>query len=113
MPANRLQLDFSIVGQEDRAAFLESYLQQPQFTKRPPTPDELETMANYVLWGKNENGLNAKQEGLVPRETRHKTWDADIVESLDGLMESPTFNEASLSSLDAVPTKITRKVFSR
>lgn len=113
MPANRLQLDFSIVGQEDRAAFLESYLQQPQFIKRPPTSDELETMANYVLWGKNENGLNAKQEGLVPLETRHKTWDADIVESLDGLMESPTFNEAALSGLDAAPTKITRKVFSR
>lgn len=44
-------------------------------------------MANYVLWGKNSDGLNAKQEGLVPLETRHKTWDDSNVESLDGLME--------------------------
>jgi hypothetical protein len=70
-------------------------------------------MANYVLWGKNADGLNAKQEGLVPLETRHKTWDNNNTESLNELMESPTFNEASILGLDAVPTKITRKVFSR
>ena len=113
MAINRLQLDFSIVSQDDRAAFLETYLQQPQFIAKPPTTDELETMANYVLWGKNADGLNAKQEGLVPLETRHKTWDASTVESLEGLMESPTFNEASLSSLGSLPLKIKREVFSR
>lgn len=70
-------------------------------------------MANYVLWGKNDDGLNAKQEGLVPLETRHKTWDDSNIESLDGLMESPTFNENSLSPLGALPLKQKREVFSR
>ena len=44
--ANRLQLDFKLVTTDERAAFLEEYLQQPQFVKKPPTPDELETMGN-------------------------------------------------------------------
>jgi hypothetical protein len=97
----------------DRSQFISDYLEQPHFKTKPPTSDELETMGNYILWGKNADGLNAKQEGLVPLETRHKTWDDSNIESLDGLMESPTFNEASLNVQSLAPTKVTRKVFSR
>ena len=114
--ANRLQLDFKLVTTDERAAFLNEYLQQPQFVKRPPTQDELETMGNYLLWGKDPiTGLNAKQAGLVDIETKHGTWDKNSnVESLEGLMESPTFNEASLLPMDAVaPIKVKREVFSR
>ena len=114
--ANRLQLDFKLVTTDERAAFLEEYLQQPQFVKRPPTEDELETMGNYLLWGKDPiTGLNAKQAGLCDIETKHGTWDKNSnIESLEGLMESPTFNEASLLPMDAVaPLKVKREVFSR
>ena len=54
-------------------------------------------MGNYVLWGKDRTtGLNAKQDGSVPLTSRHGDWDAETtkIESLDALMESPTFNEA-------------------
>ena len=114
--ANRLQLDFKLVTTDERAEFLNNYLQQPQFKTKPPTEDELETMGNYLLWGKDPTtGLNAKQTGLIDIETKHGTWDKNSnLESLEGLMESPTFNEASLLPLDAVaPTKIKREVFSR
>lgn len=114
--ANRLQLDFSLVTNEERVAFLNQYLQQPQFITRPPTPDELETMGNYVLWGKDPvTGLNAQQEGLVEIETKHGTWDKNnSVESLEGLLEQPTFNEATLLPLEtAAPIKVKREVFSR
>lgn len=114
--ANRLQLDFKLVTTDERAAFLNEYLQQPQFVKKPPTEDELETMGNYLLWGKDPiTGLNAKQAGLVDIETKHGTWDKNSnIESLEGLMESPTFNEASLLPMDAVaPIKVKREVFSR
>lgn len=112
---NRLNLDFSLTTNEDRVAFLEEYLQRPEFIKRPPTSEELETMSNYLLWGKDpESGLNAKQEGVCDIETKHGTWDKTAnIESLDGLLEQPTFNEATLMSLDAVPTKVKREVFSR
>ena len=112
--ANRLQLDFKLATTDERAAFLNEYLQRPEFIKKPPTNDELETMGNYLLWGKDPvTGLNAKQQGL-DIETKHGTWDKNnAVESLEGLMESPTFNEASLMSLDSVPMKPKREVFSR
>ena len=113
--ANRLQLDFKLSTTDERAAFLTEYLQQDQFKKRPPTEDELETMGNYLLWGKDPiTGLNAKQEGLVDIETKHGTWDKNNnIESLEGLMESPTFNEAQLLMYSQVPTKPKREVFSR
>ena len=59
--ANRLQLDFKLTTTDERADFLNEYLQRPEFMKRPPTEDELETMGNYLLWGKDPiTGLNAK-----------------------------------------------------
>lgn len=114
--ANRLQLDFKLTTTEERAEFLNNYLSRPEFTKRPPTDEELETMGNYLLWGKDPvTGLNAKQAGLVDIETKHGTWDKNAnLESLDGLMESPTFNEASLFPIEnAAPAKVKREVFSR
>ena len=114
--ANRLHLDFSLATNEERISFLNQYLQQDQFVRRPPTEEELETMANYILWGKDPvTGLNAKQDGSVDLESKHGTWDKNSnIESLEGLMESPTFNEASLLPLDAVaPLKVKREVFSR
>ena len=75
----------------------------------------METIGNYLLWGKDpETGLNAKQSGLIDIETKHGTWDKNAkVESLEGLLESPTFNEASLLGHDVAPTKQVREVFSR
>ena len=114
--ANRLQLDFKLTTTDERAAFITEYLQQPQFIKKPPTEDELETMGNYLLWGKDPvAGLNAKQAGLVDIETKHGTWDKNAnIESLEALMESPAFNEASLlMGGTSAPTKVKREVFSR
>lgn len=95
--SNRLELDFALQTNEERTAFVDSYLQSPQFISSPLTSEETETIANYILWGKNpRTGLNGKQEGLY-LETKNKTWDSDHhVESLDALMESPTFNENAL-----------------
>ena len=58
---NRLKLDFSLQTDKERQAFLTNYLESETFRDRPPTADELETMADYLLWGKNEQGLNGKQ----------------------------------------------------
>lgn len=112
---NRLKLDFKLVSNKERADFVTKYLQQPEFTTRPPSETELETIANYILWGKDPlTGLNVKQSGDVQLESRNKTWDAKPEESLDALTESPTFNENELHSIASyVPTKIKRETFSR
>jgi hypothetical protein len=72
--ANRLHLDFSISGTDDRRNFVEAYVQRPEFIRSPLTEDELETIANYILWGKDNDGLNCTQRGEIQIETRNKTW---------------------------------------
>ena len=93
---NRLHLDFALSTSEERTNFIKQYLALPQFQSYPPTNDELETIANYILWGKNDSGKNFVEEGLGELETRYKTWAPDTVESLDALLENPNFNENSL-----------------
>lgn len=108
---NRLKLDWTLSTAEDRSNFLASYLDGLPFE---PTFDELETCANYALWGKDENGQNSSQNGEILLEGKSKTWTREKpVESLDALLESPTFNEASFAPQTEARTKIRREVFSR
>ena len=74
MAQNRLRLDFSISGTNERKDFVDHYVQRPEFLYKPLTEDELETIANYILWGKDSDGLNATQRGEIQIETRNKTW---------------------------------------
>ena len=111
--ANRLHLDFQISSTSDRKDFVDEYVQRPEFIRAPLTEDELETIANYILWGKDPDGLNVTQRGEIQIETRNKTWQRDDTESLDAMMESPTFNEASLRRPTEARTKIAREIFKR
>lgn len=106
---NRLQLNFQLKTREDRVEFVRNYLNTIRFK---PTETELDTIAKYILWGVDKNGLNGRQEGLE-LETRHKTWDGNRVESLDALIESPTFSETMLRGPHDAPTRIQKEVFSR
>lgn len=103
---NRLKLDFSLDTTEERRSFVDRYLSEINWK---PTNSELETIANYILWGK-ENGIAVAKEGNFTVETKHKTWTKKSDESLDALLEQPTFNEATLR---ATPTKIPKEKFSR
>lgn len=113
MAQNRLHLDFTINGTSDRKDFVDEYIQRPEFLLRPLTEDELETIANYILFGKDDDGTSAVQKKDIQIETRNKTWQRDDTESLDAMMESPTFNEASLRRPTEARIKVAREVFSR
>jgi hypothetical protein len=58
MATNRLKLDFSIQTTDGRRDFVNEYVLQPQFQRAPLSESELETIANYILWGKDPDGLN-------------------------------------------------------
>jgi hypothetical protein len=114
MACTRLRLDISLATAEERNNFLNEYLQQEQFIKRPPTEEELTMMGNYILWGKNsESGLSIAKEAGLSIDTKHKTWSRDNIESLDELMESPAFNEAALSVYAQTQYRKPKEVFSR
>ena len=60
---NRLKLDFTISSLEERTSFVDNYLVENKeiFDIKPITEKELETIENYILWGKDKNGKNVNQ----------------------------------------------------
>ena len=86
-----INLDFKLERDVERIDFIKTHLADKNFSKK-----ELETMANYILFGKNENGKNIVDEGLVEIETKYKTYKRKSAESLEELFENPTFDENSL-----------------
>lgn len=108
--ANRLHLDWSLEWRDERNEFAHKYLAQIDFA---PTSEELETLGKYILWGKNrETGLNGRQEGLE-LETKSGIWDSKNTESLEALLEAPTFNENSILREGMAPLKTPKEIFSR
>ena len=109
---NRLNLDWKLNLRTERSAFAQDYLDSIPFT---PTEDELETISNYILWGKNssvekDGPARLKDDGLF----LESKWNGSTpMESLDELVESPSFSENDLRPLDAPVPKRIREVFSR
>jgi hypothetical protein len=110
---NRLQLDFSLESNRERKEFLDKYLMREEFTKFPLTKEELETCANYILWGKDPDGKNPVQKKEIQIETRNKTWSkTHDDESLDALLETPTFNENIIKENIEARPKVIKETFS-
>lgn len=112
MGINRLRLDWDLNLKTERTDFVNNYLNKIDFV---PTEEELETISNYILWGKNsvtekDGPARLRNEGLF----LESKWNGSTpAESLDELVESPSFSENDLLPLDApVPRKV-REVFSR
>lgn len=85
-------LDFSVYSDVERKEYVEKELDK----KAKFSNSELETMANYILYGKDKNGQNAVDRGEVQIETKYKSYTRKKEGSLDELIESPTFNEETL-----------------
>lgn len=112
--ANRLKLDFSIELAADREKFIEQYLNEPEFCVKPPTQQELETISNYILWGKDQDGETVVSRGLVELETKNGNWTKKHSdESLDALLETPTFNEDCIMRPHQAHYKNVKETFSR
>lgn len=108
---NRLKLNFSIDTIEERTEFLHNYLNSINFSL---TPEEKETCANYILWGKERDGKNLVQKKEISIETKNKTWSRkNEEESLDALLETPTFNEQIILSPSSPPLKVKKETFNR
>ena len=106
MAYNRLRLDFSLNTTEERLDFVESYLPTLDFQL---TEHETETLSDYILWGKNSDGQNVQQEGII----KLKEWAPQNVDSIEGLMDVPGFQEARLQPLHGTHYRAKRVVFNR
>lgn len=103
---NRLKLNFNLETVEERLEFINSYIVQfPDLTST-----EASTIADYLLWGKTEDGTPiGAGTGLKTRWTK-----TDDIESLEEVLENPASAYIQLYSLgDAVVLKKNREVFNR
>lgn len=94
----KYSLDFSIVRDIDRLHAVEEILDT---LETDPSPTELEQMASYILYGKDENGKNSIQRNeTIDKDKRYKSYKTkdDKVQSLDEIMEVPGFDEQQIHS---------------
>jgi hypothetical protein len=83
----KFKLDFNIVSAEDRLEAIK------QIDLSTLTKTELETVTNYVLYGKDEDGTSVVDRKEVQIKTKFNSFHKDRTVSLEALMESPTFDE--------------------
>lgn len=83
----KFKLDFNIYSAKDR---LEAIRSIPLETL---TPTELETVSNYVLYGKDEDGTSVVDRKEIEIKTKFNSYNKQKFVSLDEMMESPTFDE--------------------
>lgn len=87
----KFQLDFNIYSSKDR---LEAVKQIDLSTL---TKTELETVTNYILYGKDEDGTSIVDRKEIQIKSKFNSYSKQKSVSLDELMESPTFDENILS----------------
>ncbi len=115
MPRNRLNLDFSLQYTDERIDFINKYITRKEFEANPLTTQEIETIGNYILWGKDrKTGLNPRQDGSLIMPSKFGDWTDDVkCDSLESLIEQPGFNEAQLCGSSTAATRIRKEKFSR
>lgn len=97
----KYSLDYNIERDVDRLAAVNEILDSLDNT---PNNTELEQMASYILYGKDENGLNAVQrKETTDSNKRYGTFNraADKqMRSLDAILDNPLINQQSLKPLE-------------
>lgn len=96
----KYSLDYSIERDIDR---LEAVKQILDSLDTDPNATDLEQMASYILYGKDENGLNAIKRGeCTDSDKRYSTFKraADKVQSLDAILENPMSDQQDFQPYD-------------
>lgn len=96
----KFKLDFDIYSSKDR---LEAVKKIPLETLNKA---ELETVSNYILYGKDEDGTSCVDRKEVQIKTKFNSYNKEKFCSLDEMMESPTFDEAILQKNRTIYKKV-------
>lgn len=89
-----LKLDFSLSTAKERADYINQYMDPyAGYTNK-----ELETISNYLLFGKDEDGTSVVDRKEIQIKTKHNSYARKEAESLDALMEKPTFDERNFQT---------------
>lgn len=101
--AQKFKLDFSIETPQDRKDFIAQNIDLSQLTKK-----EIELCTDYILYGKdpNKDNTSAVDRKEVFIKTKYNSYSKQEPVSLEALMESPTFDEASLKKEKNIYKKV-------
>lgn len=83
----KFKLDFNIYSAQDRANSVRS------IDLSSLSPTELETISNFILFGKDEDGTSVVDRKEVQIKTKFNSYQRDKCVSLDEMMEQPGFDE--------------------
>ena len=87
-----LNLDFTLETSSERSLYVDNYMKEN--SNYNFTTSDLETIANYILYGKDrEDGKSAVDRKEIQIKPKYSSYKKKEPESLDELMESPTFDE--------------------
>lgn len=113
--SNRLKLNWSLPTVSQRQRFVDQYLATPSVSKMTLTPREIESIANYLLWGKDEEtNKNSVQDKTVLDPSSRSTWKTHDPDSLEQLLENAFFNELNLRPINEFQKQLShKKNFSR
>ena len=104
---NRLKLDFTLESAQERSDFISTYID----TLDHINATEATTIANYLLWGKDETGTAVGAD--LDLETKW-TREENTPDSLDAVLESPSASHIYVCGLnEATIYKKPRVVFDR
>lgn len=85
---SKFQLDFNIYSSKDRLNSIKS------INLSTLTKTELETISNYILYGKDEDGTSIVDRKEIQIKSKFNSYNKERNNvSLDELIESPTFDE--------------------
>lgn len=86
-----LKLDFKLETNLERKDLVAAFfIQNPDYK---PTHNELETISNYILYGKDPDGTSIVERKEIEIKTKYSSYNKKTPESLDALTEAPGFNE--------------------
>lgn len=96
----KYSLDYSIERDIDRLKAVEEILDT---LDNKPSNTDLEQMASYILYGKDEEGKNAVQRGeTTDSNKRYNSFQraSEKVQSLDEILDNPLSDQQSLQSME-------------
>lgn len=85
-----LKLDFTINTAKERKEFIDKLLENKNIKY---TQKEIETMSDYILYGKDSEGKSCVDRKEVHINTKYGSYKKKEPESLEALLDNPNFNE--------------------
>lgn len=107
----KLKLNWELPTLEERREFVQKYMAEN--SSEHFTNDNLETIANYLLYGKepDKNNTNVVDRKEIQIKPKHSSYQKAAPESLEALLESPGFNESMLQ--DGIKYKKVKQTIDR